>query len=180
LHVLSQNESSSVLASTKNKQNIIHFSTEMLFLSLIWFLNNMYKKGIVQFKSTDACFQNIEQNNVVLLTNQDKSFMFLLSRTCCLLKASWCSWDMVQMDQNVNFVGSNATNQQWLPNNCVKSSYPERSLYLWVTSQDMLLCKECLARAMVDSPAEQNIYFLNTNINVTISDKVTDVIYSWG
>jgi len=127
LHVLSQNESSSVLASTKNKQNIIHFSTEMLFLSLIWFLNNTYKKGIVQLKSTDACLQNIEQNNVVLLTNHDKSFMLLLSRTCCLLKASWCSWDMVQMDQNVNFVGSNATNQQWLPNNCVKSSYPELS-----------------------------------------------------
>ena len=36
---------------------------------------------------------------------------------------------------------------------------------------------------MVDAPAEQteqNIYFLNTNINITISDKVTDVIYSWG
>ena len=97
----------------------------MLFLSLSWFLNNMYKRGIVQFESTDACLQNIEQNNAVLLTNQDKSFMFLLSRTCCLLKASWCSWDMVQMDQVVNFVGSNATNQQWLSNNCAKSSYPE-------------------------------------------------------
>lgn len=61
-----------------------------------------------------------------------------------------------------------------------KKFIPWAQLDLWVTSQDMLLCKECLARAMVDSPAEQNIYFLNTNINVTISDKVTDVIYSWG
>lgn len=100
--------------------------------------------------------------------------MFLLSRTCCLLKASWCSWDMVQMDQNVNFVGSNATNQQWLPNNCVKSSYPELTWSLsdvtrYVVMQGMPGTRDgrCASRT--------KYLFSHPNINITISDKVTDV-----
>ena len=155
----------------------------MLFLSLSWFLNNMDKRGIVQFiKSTDAYLQNIHKTTSSYLPTKTSPSRFCYLEHAASLKLpgvaeTWFKWTKL-------WILSEATQQ--INSDCqtiAQKVHTLSSLDLWVTSQDMLLCKECLARAMVDAPAEQteqNIYFLNTNINITISDKVTDVIYSWG
>ena len=79
---------------------------------------------------------------------------------------TWFKWTKL-------WILSEATQQ--INNDCqtiAQKVHTLSSLDLWVTSQDMLLCKECLARAMGDSPAEQNIYFLNTNINIILLSQI--------
>lgn len=113
----------------------------------------------MQFKSTDICLQNKTRLSfrdlarttsrlrfkfqLFILTNQDKSLTFLLSTTCCLLKASWCSWDMLQNGLKCEFCRKQCNKTTTITPLLNFTFFHYCKIDLQVTSQEMLVWKEC-------------------------------------